>query len=264
MSYVIGLDMGSAFVKGVLLQNDGNRHIYMEKSGRNYRETALRVRRTLTKNAGVTLKACEAVMVTGSGEQCVRFGTDKAGEMICLIRTVSEVHHGRCAILDLGGQSSRLGIMNDEGRLESFDFNEKCASGSGKVLENIARVLQLSFEQLAERAATSRQPASFTTSCAVFAESEAITAVAKGEKVEDIIAGFHQSIAKKLAAMLTKNQVTDLPILATGGMSMDSALIGTLEEMIGKSITVLDSPQHCVAQGAALLAQDKLKKAVLS
>lgn len=261
MSYVIGLDMGSAFVKGVLLRNNGDKHLYMEKSGRNYHDTALRIRDSLLSLADVSMEVCDSVMVTGCGEQCVPFGTDKRGEMICLIRAVSDLHRGACAVLDMGGQSSRLGIMNAEGRLESFDFNEKCASGSGKVMENVARVLQLPFPQLAEVSRKSTRAASFTTSCAVFAESEAITAVAKGEKVEDIIAGFHQSIAKKLAAMLTKNRATELPILAAGGAAVDSALIGTLEEMIGKSITVPDNPQYCVALGAALLAQDKRKDA---
>jgi predicted CoA-substrate-specific enzyme activase len=157
----------------------------------------------------------------------------------------------------MGGQSSRLGVMNKEGRLESFDFNEKCASGSGKVLENVAYVLHVSFDRLSQLSANSNKAVSFTTSCAVFAESETITAVAKGERVENIIAGFHQSIAIKLSAMIAKNKIDDAPIFAVGGMAIDSALIVALEDMIGKKITVLENLQHCVAMGAALLARDR-------
>jgi predicted CoA-substrate-specific enzyme activase len=257
MTWTLGLDMGSSFVKGVLLTDGGGPYYYMEKSGCNYRETAVKAREQLLKQAHVSEDECRGVMVTGCGEPCVSFGTDRAVEMICLIRAVSEIYKDRCVLLDMGGQSSRLGIMNKEGRLESFDFNEKCASGSGKVLENVAYVLHVSFDRLSQLSADSNKVVSFTTSCAVFAESETITAVAKGERIENIIAGFHQSIAIKLAAMIGKNKTDGAPIFAVGGMAIDSALIVALENMIDKKITVLENLQHCVAMGAALLARDK-------
>jgi predicted CoA-substrate-specific enzyme activase len=257
MAWTLGLDMGSSFVKGVMLIDNAGPYYYMEKSGRNYRETAEKAREQLLKQAHVSEGECRGVMVTGFGEPCVPFGTDRAVEMICLIRAISEFYKERCVLLDMGGQSSRLGVMSKEGRLESFDFNEKCASGSGKVLENVARVLQIPFDRLSQLSANSSKAISFTTSCAVFAESEAITAIAKGEKVEDIIAGFHQSIAIKLSAMISKNKADDAPIFAVGGMVIDSALNTALEHMIGKKITVLENPQHCVAMGAALLARNK-------
>jgi predicted CoA-substrate-specific enzyme activase len=255
----MGLDMGSSFVKGVLFCDDEEPRFHMEKSGINYRRTAAAVRDALLREAGVTAADCDLVLVTGCGANCVEFAGAAAAEMPCLIRAVAEAVRP-CVVLDMGGQASRLGVVNREGRMESFDFSEKCASGSGKILESVARVLQLSFAELANVAQHSTQPTSFTTSCAVFAESEAITAVARGESAANIVGGFHHAIAKKLVAMLNRSgsKVRELPLVAAGGAALDGALISTLESMAGRTVTVLERPQHVVAFGAALSARDAL------
>ena len=251
----MGIDMGSTFIKGVLLRDDGAKFMHLEKSGRDYKETVLHIRDVLLALGGVKAEDA-AILATGCGEQCIPFEAGHSGEMSCLIRAVSETETGPCIILDLGGQSGRLGIMSKDGWLEAFDYSEKCASGSGKVLESVAHVLQIPFDQLSEAADHAEHIVTFTVSCAVFAESEAIAAIARGERKEDIVAGYHHAIAAKLAAMLSKHDTSNLPIFATGGMSKDAALIRILGEKIGKSVKNLANPQYYIALGAALLIQN--------
>lgn len=252
MSNVIGLDMGSVFVKGVLLREDGERFFCMEKAGRNYRDTAQRVKEQLLA-AGQIEEV--SVFATGCGERCIAFPAEHVGEMNCLVRAVSEIQKGPCLILDMGGQAARLCVMNEQGRLEAFDYSAKCASGSGKVLESAARVLQLDFDELSDAAERATGVTPFTVSCAVFAESEAITAVAKGEIKENIVAGFHDSLCQKFVAMLNKHDA-QVPVIVTGGMAKDQAMIWMLNDKSGRTVTTMPDPQFCIALGAALIAKD--------
>lgn len=249
MSNVIGLDMGSVFIKGVLLREYGAPLYRMEKSGRNYGRTAQAVIDGLLSDA----RAAEAkIFATGCGERCLSLPSKHVGEMNCLMKFVHTTVKEPCIILDMGGQAGRLCIMNEEGRLEAFDYSAKCASGSGMVLESVSRILRLSFDELSEAARRATKVVSFTTSCAVFAESEAITAVAKGEHKEDIVAGFHDSICQKFKAMLEKHP-QGLPVVATGGMARDCTLLELLAEKSQRRVTAAPEPQYCIAHGAALL-----------
>ena len=250
----IGLDMGSAFIKGVLLCDDGRCFSVVEKSGRNYRETAERIYRALLEMADI--KEAE-VFSTGCGEGCISFPSRHVSEMAALVRAVTEQEHGPCIILDLGGQAGRLCVIDENDRVEAFDYSTKCASGSGKVLESVSRILQVPFEALSELGAKAQTAAAYTTSCAVFAESEAITAVARGESKESIIAGFHQSIAQKYMAMLNKHSNVKT-VVAAGGMAKDQALLDVLGDMVQMTVKVAEEPQLCIARGAALLGRDML------
>lgn len=246
--------MGSAFIKGVLLCDDGRVFSATEKSGRNYRETAERVYRTLLEKADIE-KA--EVFSTGCGEGCIPFPARHVSEMAALVCAVTVQEHGPCIILDLGGQAGRLCVIDENDRVEAFDYSTKCASGSGKVLECVSRILQVPFDALSDLGAKADQPAAFTTSCAVFAESEAITAVARGESKENIVAGFHRSIAQKYIAMLNKHSNIKC-VVAAGGMAKDQALLDVLGNMMQMTVKVVEDPQLCIARGAALLGRDML------
>ena len=248
MSNVIGLDMGSVLVKGVLLREDGTILRHGEKAGRNYRDTAQRVK---TRLLSMAQTEDAPVFATGCGAGCISFPNEHVSEMNCLVRAVRELQPGPCLILDMGGQSGRLCVMDAQGRLEAFDYSAKCASGSGKVLESVARVLHVELDELSPLALQAEESAQFTVSCAVFAESEAISAIARGESPESIVAGFHDSLCQKFIAMLNKYDAA-LPVVATGGMAMDQALIELLGRQSGRSVTAAPHLQFCVALGAAL------------
>ena len=111
------------------------------------------------------------------------------------------------------------------------------------------------FDTLSDLGSKAQTAAAFTTSCAVFAESEAITAVARGESKESIVAGFHQSIAQKYVAMLNKHSNVK-NVVAAGGMAKDQALLDVLGDMMQLTVKVVAEPQLCIARGAALLGRD--------
>ena len=250
MSFVIGLDIGAVFVKGVLLTEDGRTICWREKSGKNYSETAERVRARLLEVAGESTGDCRGVAVTGCGAGCLSFPAQKFNEMVCLARAVSETA-GSCAVLDLGGQSCRTAALDEKGRLSAVAFSEKCASGSGNVLEKAGNVLHVPFEELAALSEGADTPVEFTVSCAVFMESEIITAIANGKRPQDIAAGVHRAVAHQEA----------LHVVASGGAAADAGVIRALEGLLGRRVTVMDAPQFTIARGAALSALDQIGSA---
>lgn len=260
MSFVIGLDIGAVFVKGVLLTEDGRTICWREKSGKNYSETAERVRVRLLEVAGESTGDCRGVAVTGCGAGCLSFPAQKFNEMVCLARAVSETT-GSCAVLDLGGQSCRTAALDEKGRLSAVSFSEKCASGSGNVLEKAANVLHVPFEELAALSEGADTPVEFTVSCAVFMESEIITAIANGKRPQDIAAGVHRAVAQKIYAMLSKAHQESLPVVASGGAAADAGVIRALEGLLGRGVTVVNAPQFTIAREAALSVLDQIHSA---
>lgn len=257
MSFVIGLDIGAVFVKGVLLTEGGHTFCWREKSGINYSETAKRVKARLMEQAGESAADCCKVVKTGCGADCLDFPAQKENEMVCLARAISESGKKNCAILDLGGQSCRTGALDEDGRLSSVAFSEKCASGSGNVLEKTANLLHVPFEELALLSERADAPVEFTVSCAVFMESEIITAIANGMRPQDIVAGVHRAVAQKIYAMLSKAHQDGLPVVASGGAATDTGVIQSLETLLDHNVTVIETPQFAIAKGAAFSAYDK-------
>ena len=257
MAFVIGLDIGAVFVKGALLTEEGKTIYWREKSGKNYGKTAEWVRERLLEQVGASAKDCLGIAKSGCGADCLELPAQKVNEMVCLARAVSEISRS-CMILDLGGQSCRTGALDESGRLSAVAFSEKCASGSGNVLEKAANVLHVPFEDLATLSEGADTPVEFTVSCAVFIESEIITAIANGKRPQNIAAGVHKVVAQKVYAMLAKAYEENLPVVASGGAAVDTGVIRFLEALLGHDVTVIDDPQFAIAKGAALFAYDNL------
>ena len=195
------------------------------------------------------------MVATGCGMSCIDFANDRMNEIVCLARFTASDHARRCVILDLGGRSCRAGEMDENGKMISVSFSEKCASGSGMVLESAARVLNVPFEELGALAEGADAPTEFTSSCAVFSESEIITAIARGSTPRNISAGVHNAVAKKIMAMLGRYNIADHVVIATGGAALDIKLIDMVSAFTNVAIRVPDYPQHAIAMGAALIAQ---------
>ena len=139
-------------------------------------------------------------------------------------------------------------------------LSEKCAAGSGRLLKVISRVLQVNLEDLGELSIKSRNRVEFTTGCAVFNETEAVSRIAEGALKEDIAAGINYTLAAKVQS-LVERLVFQPELALVGGGAKNIGLVKDIENLCNTKARVPEEPQAVAALGAALIAESKIKKA---
>jgi len=152
-------------------------------------------------------------------------------------------------------QSSQVIRLSENGWVTNFVVSEKCAAGSGRFLEVIANVLQIEIKDIGPLSLRSKHPVTFTTACAVFGESEAISRVAEGMAKEDILAGVHKALANKISALIDRVGL-EKDCAISGGGGLDVGLIKSVEEKLGIKLLVPPQPQIVTALGAAIMAEE--------
>ena len=163
-------------------------------------------------------------------------------------------------IIDIGGQDLKVIGLDDSGKVVDFVMNDKCAAGTGKFLENMARGLGLTLEELATISLEATKPAVISSQCSVFAESEVITLLNEGEEVANIAYGIHASIASRLVT-LVRRVGAQKDITIAGGCAKNAGLIDVLEKKLDTEIVRLpEDPQIIGAIGAALLAAERVER----
>jgi predicted CoA-substrate-specific enzyme activase len=158
------------------------------------------------------------------------------------------------SVIDIGGQDSKFIRLADTGGVSDFVMNDKCAAGTGRFLEVMARALELNLEDFGKLSLMAKKPAKISSMCTVFAESEVISLISKGETRENIIAGIHESIASRMAAMMGRSGVAK-PVVMTGGVAKNLGIKNALEKKLNIRIEVPATAQVNGAIGAAILAQ---------
>ena len=181
-------------------------------------------------------------------------------------RELSEVScHGRGVrfllpdvrtVIDIGGQDAKALLLDERGNLDNFIMNDKCAAGTGRFLEAMARVLDVAVEEMGELSERSERPVSISSTCAVFAESEA-----NGERIEDIVAGIHTSVAKKVSGLAIRMGYRPR-VAMSGGVAQNRGIVRAMERELGCGITVPEDCQLAGAIGAALFAYSDMEKIV--
>ena len=158
-------------------------------------------------------------------------------------------------VVDIGGQFSRAFKIDRDGRLLTFVLSEKCAAGSGRLLQVIARVLQVDVQELSVLSLQSKNKVNFTTGCAVFNESEAISRIAEGASKEDIAAGINLALAFKIQSLMDRIGI-EPDYALTGGGAKNIGLVNNIENLLKVKLFIPDEPQIIAALGAALIARD--------
>jgi predicted CoA-substrate-specific enzyme activase len=156
------------------------------------------------------------------------------------------------AIIEIGGQDSKFITLEDGGRVRDFSINDRCAAGSGRFLEVVAARLGVDLSTLGELSRDSRQAALISSMCVVFAETEIIGLLAEGIAPADIAAGVQNAIALRVPALAGRT-VTP-PVCFTGGVTLQSGMVRTLETVFACAVHVSPLPQYTGALGAAILA----------
>jgi predicted CoA-substrate-specific enzyme activase len=253
MSWFMGIDIGSAYSKGVIIKDLELVASHIIISGANYRTSANVIRTELLRQVTLTQNDIANTVATGSGADNVYFATQKASDIVCTARGINNAFPQARTVIDVASQSTRVIRLNEEGIVTNFTVSEKCAAGSGRFIEVIANVLRVDLSNFSSLAARSRSPITFGTGCAVFGESEAITRISEGVPKEDIAAGVNKALASKISSLVKKLKLEE-PCAVCGGGALNIALVKTIESELKTSLLVPRHPQLITALGAAIIA----------
>jgi predicted CoA-substrate-specific enzyme activase len=253
MSWFMGVDIGSAYSKGVIIEDFQLVASHIMISGANYRASAEAIRTELIRKVGLTQNDIASTVATGAGADNVYFAGQKASDIVCTARGISNVFPQARTVIDIASQSTKVIRLNKEGIVTNFTASEKCAAGSGRFIEVIANVLRINLSDFDTLAAMSRSPITFSTGCAVFGESEAITRISEGIAKEDIAAGVDKALASNISSLVKKVRLEE-PCAICGGGALNTSLVKTVQDELNAHLLVPPQPQIIAALGAAIIA----------
>jgi predicted CoA-substrate-specific enzyme activase len=201
--------------------------------------------------------AYDGIMATGYGRNLfeLSFEAPTVTEIKAHARGALHFFPAARAVLDIGGQDSKAIALFDNGRVKKFEMNDRCAAGTGKFLEIMARSLGYDIEAFGREALLTDRDVNISSMCTVFAESEVTSLIAKGQERREIARGLHASVIRRAAGMI--NRVSpEGDIVFTGGVAKNPCMQALLKERLGRTVLVPQDPQLIGALGAALLAAE--------
>jgi (R)-2-hydroxyacyl-CoA dehydratese activating ATPase len=260
MVCVVGIDIGSAYSKGVIMLDDEIGGSYVVPSGGNYELTADRVSKELLSRADQSSKRIVYTIATGYGARSVTFADEVVTDISCHSKGIFYLSPSVRTVVDVGDLFSKAFRIDERGNSLNFLLSGKCAGGSARVLQVIAKVLQVKLEDIGELSSKSQKRVDFNTGCAVFAETEAVSRVAEGVAKEDLLAGIHRALAAQLHSLAERVGI-ERDFAVVGGGARDIGLLKAVEEITGFDIVVPPEPHLTAALGAAVIAREKVKSA---
>jgi predicted CoA-substrate-specific enzyme activase len=257
MIFVLGIDIGSALSKGVVLgdQNQGPLGSFECPSGGDFKLASERIRKELVSQAGISSGDISRTVATGYGSKLMTFADEVKPDIVCHGKGVSSLLPSVRTIIDVGDLYTKVLRIDGRGSVQNFLLSGKCAGGSGRILQIIAKVLRVKVEDIGELSLKSEKKVDFNTGCAVFSESEAISRIAEGVTKEDLLAGLHRALAAQINSLAERIGV-EPDVAMVGGGARDVGLVHALKEIRGHPILVPSRPHFTAALGAAIIAQE--------
>jgi len=250
-----GIDIGSITAKAAVLKDGSIIGTKVGFTGYNAELAGETIFNELLLELGLERNSIDRIISTGYGRNTVKFAHKAMTEIICHGAGAHFINPDVRSVIDVGGQDSKAMVVDSQGNVKDFVMNDKCAAGTGRFLEVMARALEVDLDDFGNLSLQSRSPSKISSICTVFAESEVISLISKGESRENIIAGIHESVAARVSALAKRIHAT-APIMMTGGVARNIGVVKALENKLSESIEVFDSAQVNGAIGAALLAQN--------
>ncbi len=259
--YFAGVDIGSTMTKIVLLDTD-DRVLSAIKgpTGPEHRQLANEVMKTALEQTGLQLDDISYVVATGYGRFNVPFADRQITELSCHARGVSSLFPNIRTAIDIGGQDAKCLKINN-GKLIDFVMNDKCAAGTGRFLEVIAATLGIRLDDLGDISLKSTKRIQISNFCTIFAQQEVVSRLSEGEKLEDIIAGLHDALASRVAALARRLKI-EPDVVLTGGVAKNAGMVKAMKENLGCELLVPEDPLITGAMGAAILAKEHALEAI--
>ncbi|MDF1551791.1 MAG: acyl-CoA dehydratase activase [Deferrisomatales bacterium] len=260
MPYYLGIDIGSLSCDAVVI--DGDAAVLgsaVVPTGAKNQEAISRARREALDAAGIAAGDVAATVSTGYGRDRVENRLAAVTEITCHARGVVVRCPGTRILIDIGGQDSKAVLLNPEGSVADFAMNDKCAAGTGRFLEAMARALQVDITELCELDHGARDGLTLSSMCTVFAESEVVSLIAQGVAVREIVSGLNRAIASRTVSLVKRVALdyAGLPVAMSGGVARNGGVLRALTRMMGCEIAVPAEPDTVGALGAALIARDR-------
>lgn len=259
MAYAAGVDVGSTQTKAVIVDED------LEIVGRALIDTGASVTLAAQHAYDFALQDADIfeeqdgvgfIVGTGYGRYKVTFGDAQTTEISCHGRGAVHMFPGTRTVVDMGGQDTKAIKVSDTGEVLDFAMNDKCAAGTGRFLGAAANALELPLDDLGPTALRSQRPVKISTTCTVFAESEILSWIGKGKKVEDVLLGVHHSVVSRSLSLLRRVGI-DREVTFTGGVARNVGMVQVLCEQLGFEVNVSEESHYMGALGAALFAMDR-------
>ena len=260
MKYFGGCDAGSTYTKCVIIDENGKIAAAVTKRSRI--NPVLSAKDALDEAVSQVddLNSAEELTYligTGYGRNKVPFADENISEISCHAMGVHVTDPSVKAIIDIGGQDVKGIAIDTDGTVLNFAMNDKCAAGTGRFFESMARAFEMSLDEFSNLSLTAKNVIPITAQCAVFAESEVISLVGEGKPMEEIAAGIQLSVAKRCFVMAKKAGATD-SVTLTGGCAKNEGLKKAIEKVLKINVVDLPTdPQLMGALGAAEYARQK-------
>ncbi len=257
--HVLGLDVGSASSKVVIL--DENKNIVSSsvfQVGTGSSGPARALDEALGK-LSLSLDDMEKIVATGYGRYAFERADKQISEISCHAKGIFHLIPTARTIIDIGGQDAKAIRLDGSGMVSQFFMNDKCAAGTGRFLEVMARVLEISIDELEEYDSKATEVVNVSSTCTVFAESEVISHLSNNVPKENIIAGIHASVASKACGLAYRTGLED-DIVMSGGVAQNAGVVRAISRELRRPVIVAPNPQIAGALGAALFAYDEAKK----
>jgi predicted CoA-substrate-specific enzyme activase len=242
-----GLDVGSRTIALVTLNGNGTDSCVLD-TGVNP------LKRSKELLSG---KNYDRLIVTGYGRYLV--GQELEADTISEIKAhavgAKHLYPDVQTVIDIGGQDSKAISLSSDGTIKKFEMNDRCAAGTGKFLEVMANTMEVAISEIGKLALSASKEVKINSLCTVFAESEVVSLIAKGEQASAIALALHEAIATRIHGMIRRVGIKGKAVFS-GGAALNYCLKHLLESKIGMELTVPDDPQTVGALGAALLAKN--------
>lgn len=257
--YFAGIDSGSTSTDVVILDKDKKMVTgVILPTGAGAAVGAERALEQALEQAGLARGDIDAIVTTGYGRTAIQDGDKSITEITCHARGAHYLDPNVRTVIDIGGQDSKVIRLDENGAVVNFVMNDKCAAGTGRFLEMMARTMEMSLDDMSKAGLHYKEDITISSMCTVFAESEVVSLIAQNKPTDDIVHGLNKAVASKTAA-LAKRVGGEERYMMTGGVSKNEGLVKTLEEKLGTTLVVSDKAQLCGALGAALFAMDMVE-----
>ena len=252
--YFAGIDSGSATTDVVILDQDKTivaKVILPPGAGAS--NGAQRALEEALQQAGLSQADLTATVTTGYGRGVIQAGDKSITEITCHAKGAHFLYPQVRTVIDIGGQDSKVIAIAPDGSVTNFVMNDKCAAGTGRFLEMMARTLELSLEEISTVGLQWKEEITISSMCTVFADSEVVSLIADNHSAADIVHGLNQSVASRAAALYRRAGGTG-PCMMTGGVARNQGVVEAIQEKLGQPLFIHPDAQLCGALGAALFA----------
>ena len=257
--YTMGVDIGSASSKAVILK-DGKDVLAAEVVQVGTGSTGPKKAMEMAfEKSGVKEEEIDFIIATGYGRFSLEDADKQMSEISCHAKGIYHLVPTARTIIDIGGQDAKAIRLDDNGMVSQFFMNDKCAAGTGRFLDVMARVLEINITDMADYDSRATEVVNVSSTCTVFAESEVISHLSNNIPKENIIAGIHASVASKACGLAYRAGLAD-DIVMSGGVAQNAGVVRAISRELRRPVIVAPNPQIAGALGAALFAYDEAKK----